>query len=538
MYEKVAGYIRVSTDATDQENSFETQERYFNQMLSKNPNWVSAGIYSDYGVSGTNGEKRTGFKRIMRHCREGKIDRIVCKSISRFARNTSDFITSIKILNNCNVTILFENEALDTADPSSEFVLTTLGAIAQEESRSISSNINWANQKRFPKGEVGNLNLYGYRYNGKTITTKSGYKYRDIEIVEEEAKVIRRIFTEVADEMPFVDIARGLNEDGIAPPETYYTRRRKEKSLKGQLNSQLDEGWTSRHISQILRRERYVGDVLVQKTYTVDFLTHKRRTNKGEMEQYLVHDHHQAIVSRKLYDAAQAVRERNIIEYGGRGDKIIQAFSGRIICGECGRYYNIRHSQDYPVWFCPSTSRNNGITICHAESLKEEHIVQMYQKAVEYRFHLTLEPLQSDNVNLLDIMGGIWECDDGGYVAQMRARLESIQTMDYMERDRTFLKHKIENEKDITKKQKLIERLDYLESYWEDVEKDFEQRQRAIEWMKTLPTGREGIERLINGMANEYFKAFVLSIIVHTPKKCTVHWFDDTRTEVEMGELI
>jgi hypothetical protein len=162
----------------------------------------------------------------------------------------------------------------------------------------------------------------------------------------------------------------------------------------------------------------------------------------------------------------------------------------------------------------------------------------MYQKAVEYRFHLTLEPLQSDNVNLLDIMGGIWECDDGGYVAQMRARLESIQTMDYMERDRTFLKHKIENEKDIIKKQKLIERLDYLESYWEDVEKDFEQRQRAIEWMKTLPTGREGIERLINGMANEYFKAFVLSITVHTPKKCTVHWFDDTRTEVEMGELI
>jgi DNA invertase Pin-like site-specific DNA recombinase len=538
MSEKVAAYIRVSTDATDQENSFETQERYFNQLLSKNPEWVSAGIYSDYGISGTDGEKRQGFKRIIRHCKEGRIDRIVCKSISRFARNTADFVTTIKILKNCNVTILFENEALDTADPSSEFVLTTLGAIAQEESRSISSNINWGNQKRFPRGEVRNHDLYGYRYNGKTVITESGYRYRDIEIVEDEAKVVQRIFTEAAEDVPFVDIAKGLNQDGIAPPETYYSRRRKEKSLKGQLDSQLDEGWTSRHISQMLTRERYVGDVRIQKTYTADYLTHRKRTNKGEVEQYLVHDHHPAIVSRKLYDAAQKVKERNTTRYGTRGDKIMQAFSGRIICGECGRYYNVRHSKDRPVWFCPSTSRNNGRVICHAKNLHEWQIVKMYRQAISDRFHLTTKP-QGDNVNMLDIMGGLLDCDgDDGYVAQMRARLEGIQLMDYMERDRTFLKRRIENAKDVVEKQRLTERLEYLENYWGEVEKDFEQRQKAIEWLETLPKGEEGIKRLIDGMTDEYLKAFVLSITVHSPKKCTVHWFDDTRTEVEMGDLI
>lgn len=306
MKKKVAAYIRVSTDSSDQENSYEIQERHFNQLLSGNAGWVSAGIYSDYGLSGTNGEKRTGFRRLLRHCREGRIDRVVCKSISRFARNTSDFMSALKMMSDYDVTILFEKEALDTAEPASAFILTTLGAIAQEESRSISENIRWGMEKRFPRGDVRNQKLYGYHYSGEVVTTESGYQYKAIEIVEEEAAVVRRIFQLVAGGVPYKKIARLFNIEGIPAPVSFYTEKRKSHAVRGQLYSNIEEGWTARHISQIVRRERYAGDVLIQKTYTLDYLTHQIKQNKGEVTQYLVENHHPAIISRGLYEKAQS----------------------------------------------------------------------------------------------------------------------------------------------------------------------------------------------------------------------------------------
>lgn len=291
----VAAYIRVSTDSSDQENSYETQERYFHQLIENNPDWNPIGVYSDYGISGTVKDKRVGFKRLLRHCREGKIDRIVCKSISRFSRNTADFMTALNTLHDNNVTILFEKENLDTADPTSDFILTTLAAIAQEESRSISRNINLGNKMRYPRGEVKNMVIYGYRYNGKMVTTESGYQYRDIEIVEEEAKIVRRIFQEVAEGTAYTDVARGLNYDRIPTPETVAVKARKKNSKKGQLNSDLEEGWTGRIISQMIQRERYTGAVLIQKKYTVDFLNHNTQRNNGELPQYLVKNHHRRL---------------------------------------------------------------------------------------------------------------------------------------------------------------------------------------------------------------------------------------------------
>ena len=156
---RVAAYIRVSSTNPAQEDSYEMQERYFMSLLAGNAGWTSAGIYSDHGISATSREGRTGFNRLLRHCKQGKIDRVICKSISRFARNTQDFLVALRTLKENNVTILFEREAMDTADAYSEFILTTLAAIAQEESRSISANIAWSNQKRFPAGNVCNLRL-------------------------------------------------------------------------------------------------------------------------------------------------------------------------------------------------------------------------------------------------------------------------------------------------------------------------------------------------------------------------------------------
>lgn len=595
----VAAYIRVSTDMSDQENSYETQEKYFNQLIENNPVWNAVGVYSDYGISGTSKEKRTGFRRLMRHCKDGKIDRIVCKSISRFARNTADFMSALDVLHDCGVTILFEKENLDTADPTSDFILTTLAAIAQEESRSISSNIRLGQKMRFPKGDVPNKIMYGYRYNGKMVTSESGYEYKDIEIVEEEARVVRRIFHEVVEGKAYTEIARGLNMDKIPAPVTDAVRVRKKKSKKGQLNSDLLDGWTGGNITRIVRAERYMGAVLIQKKFTSDYLTHEVRDNKGEVPQYFVRNHHPAIVDEDLFEKAQEVVKVNSDLYNRtRSGKKPRAFSQRLICGECGRFFHVTNGNgNYPIWRCPTSSRTTGKRICHAEKVYEEQVVRAFRKAVLERFRLTLKPIH-DNVAVADIMSGRFKeqydnftPEADSFVSQMLARLESIQKLDFMERDRAFYKKQIaaahtsvestskkirllksqvdvmqtrlellgdemidpasieekkklieklecDIQKDTDTEQKLTEQLDYMEDYWEELEGDYERREKAIEWMKNLPAGRDGTVAFLNEVTEEHCKAFLLSITIHSPLKFTVHWFDDTKTEVEMDSNI
>ena len=451
---RVAAYIRVSTDSSDQENSYETQDRYFTELLTRNPEWIGAGVYSDYGISGTNQQHRTGYKRLLRHCREEKIDRIVCKSISRFARNTSDFMTALNILHDHHVTILFEKEGLDTADPTSDFILTTLAAIAQEESRSISSNIRWGNKKRYPKGQVRNYDIYGYRYaEGKNAfeTMEDGYEIRRVELVEEEAAIVRRIFQEVEDGERYSDIARRLNYEHIPAPDQGKAKRK----IRGRttVKEGIETGWTSAMISRMITLERYCGDALLQKTYTPDFLTHKSRKNEGEMPQYLVRDHHPAIISREQFERVQKIRQGNAARYGNGGKRTDRPFSGRLICAHCGRAYNIRNVSHYPIWFCPTSALNNGKAVCHAEKIYEEQAVRMFRKAFTERFRLLSEPVM-DDVKVADIMSGRYGEEEGprssfdqradGFVEQIRQRLVNIQKMDFMERDREFLKRQIE----------------------------------------------------------------------------------------------
>ena len=594
---RVAAYIRVSTDSSDQENSYETQDRYFTELLTRNPEWIGAGVYSDYGISGTNQQHRTGYKRLLRHCREEKIDRIVCKSISRFARNTSDFMTALNILHDHHVTILFEKEGLDTADPTSDFILTTLAAIAQEESRSISSNIRWGNKKRYPKGQVRNYDIYGYRYaEGKNAfeTMEDGYEIRRVEIVEAEAAIVRRIFQEVEDGERYSDIARRLNYEHIPAPDQGKAKRK----IRGRttVKEGIETGWTSAMISRMITLERYCGDALLQKTYTPDFLTHKSRKNEGEMPQYLVRDHHPAIISRDQFERVQTIRQGNAARYANGGKRTDRPFSGRLICAHCGRAYNIRNASHYPIWFCPTSALNNGKAVCHAEKIYEEQAVRMFRKAFTDRFHLLSEPVL-DDVKVADIMSGRYGEEDGpmcgfdqradSFVEQIRQRLVNIQKMDFMERDRGFLKRQIEalnltiseaadrrrilstqrdtmeirrellndelvDERELAAlkeriegesarireaeedREKLEQRLTHLERYWEQLEAGHEERDRALEWIGTLPKGREGTIAFLNGLTSTYVKAFALSIIVYDPLHYTVHWFDDTSTDVKM----
>lgn len=593
---RVAAYIRVSSDSSDQENSYETQDRYFTELLSRNPEWISAGVYSDYGISGTNKQHRTGYKRLLRHCREGKIDRIVCKSISRFARNTSDFMTALNILHEHQVTILFEKEGLDTADPTSDFILTTLAAIAQEESRSISSNIRWGTQKRYPKGQARNYDIYGYRYaEGEDAfeTMEDGYQIHRVEIVEEEAAIVRRIFQEVEDGERYSDIARRLNYEHIPAPDHGKAKRK----VRGRttVKEGIETGWTAAMISRMIALERYCGDALLQKTYTPDFLTHKSRVNNGEMPQYLVRDHHPAIISREQFERVQKIRQENAARFSNKGKRTDYPFSGRLICAHCGRAYNIRNASHYPIWFCPTSALNNGKSVCHAEKIYEEQAVRMFRKAFTDRFHLLSEPVL-DDVKVADILSGRYGEESprcgfdqraDSFVEQIRQRLVNIQKMDFMERDRGFLKRQIEalevtaseaesrrrvlttqrDTMEIRKEllndtkvddgeltalgsriesesariqeveedqKKLEQRLIHLERYWEQLEAGHEERDRALEWIGTLPKGRDGTVAFLNGLTSTYVKAFALSITVHDPLHYTVHWFDDTSTDVEM----
>lgn len=582
---RVAAYIRVSNDSEDQENSYEMQSWYFASLLQRNPDWTSAGVYSDCGLSGTNKEHRTGYKRLLRHCREGKVDRIVCKSISRFARNTSDFMAALEFLHEHHVTILFEKENLDTQDAASDFILTTLAAIAQEESRSISANIRWSNQKRFPMGHVCNVALYGYRYaegDGGFETLEGGYRIRRIEIVDEEAEVVRYVFSEVCEGRAFADIARTLNARRIPAPN--------EGRMRGKVKAGAECGWTGAIISEMVARERYCGDVLIQKTYTPDFLTHRSVRNDGRAPQYMVRNHHPAIIGRELFEGAQAVRRHNSEKFRNKaGVRNRHAFSGRLTCAHCGRHYNVRNAGFYPIWYCPASMLNNGKHVCRAERIYEEQVVRMFRKAFVGRFELAAEPVP-DDVTVADVMSGRYGQDGDAlcsftrraddFVPRVRVLLENVQRADNMERDRSFLKRRIsarraaaaEAEKRIRwldaqrralegesgspgdavavnerlamesarlrdaqrEADELDRRLADLEDYWDRLEADHEERERALEWMKTLPAGCEGAAAFLNGLTGEYVRAFALSIAVRDPLHYAIRWFDDVRTEVEM----
>lgn len=557
---KVAAYIRVSTDLSDQENSYETQERYFQQLLSRNEAWEFAGIYSDYGISGTSQKRRTGFVRILRHCREGRIDRIVTKSISRFARNTVDFAMAMKVLQEAGATIFFERENIDTADFSGSFLLTALAAIAQEESRTVSANINWGNQKRFLRGEVRNKDIYGYRFTEEYLTTESGYCYPAVEPVEKEAEVVRWIFQNYVEGMTFKELARSLNLRKIPRKVSYYTRKRMQHPAKGQLKAEIEEGWTSQQIGDILENERYTGDVLIQKTFTEDYLTHKVRENRGEVVQYIVRDHHPAIISRELFEKAGEKRKMEASGKISRGAAGVRALSGRLLCGNCGRFYNVRNTKYHPIWFCPSTARNNGRMLCHNEKVYEEQIVRMFRKAISQRFQLTVQAI-ADDVNTSDILSGCYEKNGNqrialsgsarDFVSQMLARLSYMQYADFIERDRAFLRRQMQKAADDVESARRKknaealeaareqenswrERLLYMENYWEELEADHACREQAIAWMRELPPGEDGMIAFLNGMTDRYVRAFVLSVTVCDALHYTVHWFDDTRTEVEM----
>lgn len=331
---KVCAYARVSTDSEEQLTSYDSQIKYYSDYINSNPNWEFVGIYADEGISGTQVKHRTEFQRMINDALNGKIDIIITKSISRFARNVVDTLNNVRELREHNVDIYFEKENIHTIDTESKMFLGLCSMFAQAESESISGNVKMGLKSKMNRGEfVGCPKCYGYNWNKQT---------KELEINEEQAEVVRMIFNWYADGIGTRVIATKLKELGY-------------KTDKG-------NDFRYNQVGNIIKNEKYVGDYLGQKTYVVSPLTHKRNRNFGEKEKYYVKDHHTPIISRELWDKCQEIlnKRRNEMSEKEQHSKHYcyrYTFSSKIECGICGASYVHKISgnqkeKQYFYWSC------------------------------------------------------------------------------------------------------------------------------------------------------------------------------------------
>lgn len=360
---RVAAYCRVSTDSDEQATSYDTQIEHYTAYIQGHPDWVLAGIYADDGISGTNTKKRDEFNRMIDDCMVGKIDKVITKSISRFARNTLDCLKYIRQLKEKNIPVYFEKENIDTMDSKGEVLLTIMASLAQQESQSLSQNVKMGLQYRYQQGEiqVNCARFLGY--------TKDENKR--LVVVPEEAAIIKRIYREYLEGASMIKIGRGLEADGI-------------------LNGAGKERWHTSNISQILRNEKYIGDALLQKTYTTDFLTKTRVKNNGIVPQYYVENSHEAIIPREIFMQAQEeIVRRRVVHTSPNGKNRVfsssHCLSNIVFCGTCGEIYRRIHwynrGKKSIVWRCVSRLENTGL-FCDSRTVPESQIEQVLVTAI------------------------------------------------------------------------------------------------------------------------------------------------------------
>lgn len=352
---RVAGYARVSTDSEEQLTSYEAQVDYYTHYIQRNPDWRFVKVYTDEGISATNTKKRDGFNRMIQDALDGKIDLIVTKSVSRFARNTVDSLTTVRKLKEKGVEVYFQKENIYTLDSKGELLITIMSSLAQEESRSISENVTWGQRKRFADGKVSlpYRQFLGYRKGADGLP----------EIVPEQAEIVRRIYRAFMHGKTVGAIARELTADGIPTPG-------------GKVK------WQSSTVESILRNEKYRGDARLQKKFTVDFLQKKMKVNEGEVPQYYVENSHPAIVEPEEWDLVQAEFTRRK-ELGKRYSSS-SIFSSMIFCGDCGAMYGSKvwHSTDKyrrTIWQCNDIFK--GEHCCTTPHLYEEDIKVLFLRA-------------------------------------------------------------------------------------------------------------------------------------------------------------
>ena len=398
--EKVAAYCRVSTDSKDQLNSYRTQIGYYTTTIAQHPGWELADIYADEGISGTSLEKRDEFKRMLQDCRTGKIQRILVKSVSRFARNTLELIETTRELKELGVVVVFEEQGIDTSQMLGEMQLTLLAMAAQEESTSISKNMRWSIQKRMEDGTfITCYPAYGFDLKNGTLYPK-----------EEEAAVVRIIVSLASQGMGHQRIADYLNEQEIPP------RNGRKK-------------WLGSTVGYILSNEKLIGDSLVQKEFTPPVLPFRKIRNHGQLPKYYVADSHEGIIDHALYDNIQKLAEQRRASYQNHVDHL---FTHRILCPDCGRHFRHTESNKLGYWVC--SNRVNGLSDCRAIRISEKALVQTTLSMMG-KLYENLEKLLLPTLSLLEEIAARQEkgnqklCEINIALADLNEKAHSLQRL-------------------------------------------------------------------------------------------------------------
>lgn len=360
---RVAAYCRVSSDSADQLNSYMAQMRYYENFLAHSETETLVSVYADEGITGTRMDKRDDFQRMLKDCRRGKIDRIISKSVSRFARNTKECLTVIRELKSLGITVMFEKEGIDTAKISDEMMITIMGGLAQEESTSISSNMRWSAQKRMANGTYKIARPpFGFDISKGVLT-----------INEPQAKVVRKIFQLYISGYGVQKIAEWLKSENVA-------------------GSNHQVSWTADTVRNMLKNERYIGDALFQKNYVTEILPHMKKRNNGEKQKYYVTETNPPIVEKEVFEAAQRLLKERHKPYSNDG----HTMSGKIFCARCGATYKFKKCGEKCYWTCRTHDKKSDL--CESRRILESKIygafIILYNK-LKRQYAVIFPPLLS-----------------------------------------------------------------------------------------------------------------------------------------------
>lgn len=489
---RACAYCRVSTDTEEQLTSYETQVTYYENYIKSKPEYEFAGIFADEGITATNTKRRNDFKRMIDAGLSGQFDMIITKSISRFARNTLDCLKYVRLLKDKGIGVYFEKENIDTLDSKGEVLLTILSSLAQDESRNISENSRWGIVRRFQQGKirVNHTRFLGYDKdeNGELI------------INEEQAKVVRRIYNEFLSGKGIRSIGKGLQKDNV-------------------LTGAGGRKWYDSTVQKILRNEKYSGDALLQKTITTDFLTHKRVKNKGEVQQYYVEDSHPAIIPKEMFQRVQEEIKRRA-SLAGYSEKTKSrysnkyAFSGKIICGNCGskctrKMWGPGEKYRKYVWLC-ANHIDNGVKACSMKAVSEEKLKAAFVRSI----NKIIENKEAFLKTMMDNINKVLESEtNGDEVRVTNERLEELkeQMMNLVRLDvRKGLDHEIYDE-EYGRLEEEIKQLKAKNRRFDNVELI---RKNGIEKVKEIGKVLNSREGIISEFDDELFGQMVEEVKV------------------------
>ncbi|MCW6665324.1 recombinase family protein [Aerococcaceae bacterium NML191219] len=485
---RVAGYARVSTDHEDQSTSYEAQMNYYSSYINSRSDWEFVKMYSDEGISGTSTKRRVGFQEMIEDALNGKIDLIITKSVSRFARNTVDSLSTVRALKEVGVEIYFEKENIWTLDSKGELLITIMSSLAQEESRSISENVTWSKRKMAAEGEV--------KFNYTNVLGFKAGEEGGFEIDQDEAKVVRHIFGLFLKGENPNSIARLLTEKGIPTPAG-------------------NRKWSYGTVKSILQNEKYKGDALLQKTFTVDYLTKTKKKNEGELPQYYVENSHEAIIDKVTFDLVQ-------LELNQKGNRTKTSYFGKVVCGCCGNSYG-RH-----IW--------------HSNSKYKRYIYRCNKKYQGEKCdtpHVTDSEIQTWTIEAMNMFMNC-KTEVVANLETLVISLENTTTLESEIRDLENQLHQIHEEVEtliatnarVAQNQHVYrQRYDSLVEEYQSIEENYYQRKAALQErmkrVRDLTTFIETMKRednLLTEFDEKLFCTLVDKVVIYKDKKVDIHF--------------